>query len=290
MDDRNPSDCISDQTAQWRLLRMKEKKLNETEKYLLSYIEDHIEEISSLSSRELARRTYTNPTMILRFSKKMGYKNFNEFKMNILHDLKNRRQDGPKVMKDVNAFTSNNRLAVMYEDIVSKTRTAVNLQSVSAVMKQMNSAAYLDFAGTDLNESLTVYASHMFSNLGKTAVSFHDMHRILYLGLNASEDHLVFLFSKDGTNHRILQCAKELKRRHVPTVAVTSVSDSPLSKTCDYFLQTLFDKPFLEMGNMAYTISAQYILNLLYLQYFSEHYDEVIALTERYGRLLYSEK
>ena len=50
---------------------------------------EHIEEIPKLSSREFAKRTYTSATSIIRFIKKLGYSNYNEFKYNIGNVLKN---------------------------------------------------------------------------------------------------------------------------------------------------------------------------------------------------------
>lgn len=266
------------------------KDLNENEKHLMRYIEEHIEEIPSLSSRELARRTFTNPTMVLRFCRKLGFENFNDFKVNIGYELKNKSESGPKVIRDANPLTTNNRLAVLYGDVVSETRNSLSMEVIAAVAGQITQKPYLDFVGTDLNEAVTLYAAHMFANLGKLTESYRDMHRLLYLGLNATPEHLVFLFSKDGTNRRIVQCAKELGRKQVATAALTSASESPLAKECSFVLPTIFDKPFLEMGNIVYTISAQYVMNLLYLQYFSGHYDGVVKLTEEYGRLLYGEK
>ena len=43
------------------------------------------------------------------------------------------------------------------------------------------------------------------------------------------------------------------------------LNENEQAKICRYVLPTVFDKPFLEMGNIAYPVSAQYILNLLYL-------------------------
>lgn len=57
--------------------------LSENEIVIATYMIEHIEEIPKLSSREFAKRTYTSATSIIRFIKKLGYSNYNEFKYNI---------------------------------------------------------------------------------------------------------------------------------------------------------------------------------------------------------------
>lgn len=51
-------------------------KLNESEKSIWEYIINHLEDIPRLSSRELARLTYTHPTTVLRLSKKLDFEGF----------------------------------------------------------------------------------------------------------------------------------------------------------------------------------------------------------------------
>ena len=53
----------------------KNTNLNENEQQILKYITQHIDEIPTLSSRELARRTYTSSTAVLRCIKKLGFQN-----------------------------------------------------------------------------------------------------------------------------------------------------------------------------------------------------------------------
>ena len=55
-------------------------KLNANEERIMIYIREHLEEIPYLSSRELAKRVYSNPTSIMRLVKKLGFVSYNDFK------------------------------------------------------------------------------------------------------------------------------------------------------------------------------------------------------------------
>lgn len=63
--------------------------LSENDQLIATYMIEHLEDIPRLSSREFAKRTYTTATSIIRFVKKIGYKNYNDFKYHIVLMLKN---------------------------------------------------------------------------------------------------------------------------------------------------------------------------------------------------------
>ena len=61
----------------------KDYKLNKNDLFIARYILEHSEEIPLLSSHQLAKETFTSPTAIIRFVKKLGFESYNDFKLNI---------------------------------------------------------------------------------------------------------------------------------------------------------------------------------------------------------------
>lgn len=45
-------------------------QLNENDRYMLQYVLDHSEEVVYMSTRQLAEKTYTNATAVLRLKKR----------------------------------------------------------------------------------------------------------------------------------------------------------------------------------------------------------------------------
>ena len=90
-------------------------KLSDAEKSICQYIIEHLDQVPYMSSRELARLTYSNPTSILRLSRKFGYANFNDFKFDIV--LKLRDMHMPKVELDKNdsGLECINKTAQLYD-------------------------------------------------------------------------------------------------------------------------------------------------------------------------------
>lgn len=263
-------------------------KLNENEKRICEYIFAHIEEVPKYSSRRLAKETYTNATAILRLSRKLGFENYNEFKLNLVR-LKDMKIPDAQIVKKENLVSINNRIATLHIDIIEHIRKSVDLNHLAQICDKMNHSPYIDFIATDLNASLADFASHLFFMEGKICNVYVDRDQQIYLGMNAPSDHVVFLISKTGRNKRIIDVAKELKKRHVTSIAITPSKHNLLAKNCQYTLPIQYKNDLLGLGEITFTLAARYLITLLYVMLFSEHYDDVVRLNETYANRYYKQ-
>lgn len=111
----------------------------------------------------------------------------------------------------------------------------------------------------------------------------------LLLGKYADKDHVVILISKTDLNSRIVETAKELRKRHISTIAITSSKDTLLAKNSDIVLLGLFKMGVAELGNVMFSISVSYLLLTLYGLLLSEHYDDFVAIQENYLKSFYND-
>ena len=65
-----------------------DRHFSENERSIAHYLLDYPEEAAHISSRELARRTFTSASAVLRFCKKLGFENYNDFKIIVVSELK----------------------------------------------------------------------------------------------------------------------------------------------------------------------------------------------------------
>lgn len=59
----------------------KQEDFSSSEKEVANYILEHPKEIINMSIREIAKKTYSSPTTILRLCRKVGMKGFQEFRI-----------------------------------------------------------------------------------------------------------------------------------------------------------------------------------------------------------------
>ena len=88
----------------------KDYKLNENDLFIARYILEHSEEMPLLSSHQLAKETFTSPTAIIRFVKKLGFESYNDFKLNIHSFLNQYYLSNMHIQSHENLYSVKNKL------------------------------------------------------------------------------------------------------------------------------------------------------------------------------------
>ncbi|MEY8437796.1 MurR/RpiR family transcriptional regulator [Atopobiaceae bacterium 24-176] len=263
------------------------RELTENERMIAGYVLDHPEEVARMSSRELARRTYTNPTAVLRFSRKLGFDNFNDFKVNIVSDLKRARMDGVRVRPTDAPVAVCDKMAHLNARIVEETKRKLSMRTLRQVASLIEGAAAVDFFATDLNAAVASYATHILCLAGKLCCVLDTLDRSVYSALVAPADHVAFLVSKSGMDRTLLEVADVLKGRHVPTVAITASPNAPLAGRCDHVLEAFYFTRSERFGEMVFGTSCKYLYDTLFAMVYAGSTERVEALARSYDALYY---
>ena len=114
---------------------------------IAAYILENSEKVIHMSSRELARNTFTNATTIVRFVKKLGYSSYNDFKINYLYDLKNDTYDQEDLFlnEHENIFTLLNKLTSLHEHVIAETKQNMNIENIIKIAKILNVNTEINF-------------------------------------------------------------------------------------------------------------------------------------------------
>lgn len=203
----------------------KNTNLNENEQQILKYIMQHIDEIPTLSSRELARRTYTSSTAVLRCIKKLGFQNYNDFKLNINSYLKNYTTEETKVSENDEFLDLMNKMTALNEQIIQQTKENLSIDTIQKVIHKIDQAKYIDIIANNENAAVAEYASWNLCKLGKIVTVYDKDSKQIFLGMNATKEHAVIVITKYGENLNILRMMKVLKKRKIPVISMTEQSD-----------------------------------------------------------------
>lgn len=263
-------------------------RLNENERYIFQYIIDNIEEVPTLSSREIARRTYTSSTAVIRCIRKLGFENYNDFKLNINTYLKNYETEDIKVAQDDELLELMNKMTTLNEQIIQKTKENISVDVLQKVIRKIDKAKYIDIIANNENATIAEYACTNFFKVGKIATVYQEDNKQILLGMNVPEDHVVIVITKYGDNINILRMMKTLKKRRIPVIAMTSKDNEKIKSLSKYVLDVVFDQSVNNFVNLIYITSLKYIFGLIYASLFSKHYDttiqkesELVTLFER---------
>ena len=98
------------------------KQFNETQNIICQYILNHSEDVVKMSARALAKETYTNASTIIRFVQKIGYENYNDFKIHLVHDLKNIKLLILKLQKKEKSISIVDKISKLEKNVIEKTK------------------------------------------------------------------------------------------------------------------------------------------------------------------------
>lgn len=262
-------------------------KLNENEKMIVKYLVDNLDQIPQLSSRELARRTYTSSTAIIRFIKKLGYQSYNDFKLHIVSDLKNLKLSDNSIVSKEDILSLINKMSDIEVAVISQTKEMLSIDVLNHISVLLNQYQYIDILASDANATIAKYASHILWRTGKIVQVFLESDLQQMMSIHIPNDHIVIAISKFGTQVSILKSVDLLKKRNIPLIAITSNKDSDLAKKCQYVLYGVIEDTAYKLSDIVFYISLKYLFDLLYVMIFSQNYEDTIQLDKLHQKLYF---
>ena len=183
----------------------KDYKLNKNDLFIARYILEHSEEIPLLSSHQLAKETFTSPTAIIRFVKKLGFESYNDFKLNIHSFLNQYYLSNMHIQSHENLYSVKNKLTEIECGIIHQTKDNIDSTTFNHIISMISKNKYIDIIANDTNSTIGDYASHLLSSVNKIVNVYHNHDKQLWLSFNVERDHTIILVSKYGKNKHLLR-------------------------------------------------------------------------------------
>lgn len=250
-----------------RLLRKlhDESFLSDSEIIVAKYLIENYRDISNLSTRELAKRTYTSSAAIVRFCQKLGFKGYSDFRISFLTEI---MQHGDEVQAQIiseqdNIDTIIKKVREININSINEAYDMLNPALLSRVLKLFNQAEYIDFYVVDrcINFAGEIAESFLFANKKST---IHTSMPLQYLqAYRTPKNHLGFFISPDGENRLQADIARLLKRQSVPTVLITSSADSTLSKIVTEHFTVPIGTDIEDLGMLVFSVATKFVTDTL---------------------------
>lgn len=199
------------------LLRLREVQpsLSSTERQIAQFILENPDETTTLTIRELARRSFSSPSSVVRICRVIGFQGYKELRHALTLELATLGENGSHREKDITPQDS-------LQEIVEKV-THKNIQSLLDTQRLLlldeleqcveliaNARTVLLFGiGSSLCVAKDTYLK--FLRLDKPCVVNEDSHSQLLQARNATAQDVGIVFSYSGQTMEMIQCIKEMK-------------------------------------------------------------------------------
>lgn len=167
-----------------------------------------------------------------------------------------------------------------------KNKNQLSLQQIEYIAELLKKTTYIDFISSDANACIADYACHLFFLERKIANNYTTSNQQLYLTLTELKEHVVFVISRRGEDEKILKVVQELhKNKEIKIIAITGRKDSPIARYCDEILSAIHIGSFVELRDMIFQVSAQYIINCLFSLLFTDDYQSIVQFNDEYEKI-----
>jgi len=265
-----------------RLLKAMQEgeRFSSTEENIVEYILSHPAQISEMTTRELAEKTYTSPAAIFRLCQKLGLKGYNEFKIKFTSEINRTLPCGSHIMrrpitdKDTTSDIVR-KMAQLEIEAIEETKNEMDLTQMERIARLLDQTDIIDIYAYDQNFSLAQMAVYNFLQVKKTAMAHNSLNSQLSAALLSDKNHLAIIISRSGLNQRLIRTARILKKRSIKTVLISVNRETELASLCDEFLYAANTLEYLDLGGNIFSVAVRYYFDVLVSMLLSRHFKDI---------------
>ena len=242
------------------------KNFSDTERIIAKYIMENFRDIANLSTRQLAKKTFTSSAAIVRFSQKLGFEGYVDFKTKFLAEMMQHISEPyDKFITDKDAIEKIIE-KVMGIEIAALKETNDNINQAQYVraLNYISRAEYIDFYAMNNNLNLARMAAENFVMASKYS-GVHSSTVMQYLSAyEVPKNHIAFFISRTGENRILTDIAKILKKQEVTIFSITAAGKSTLAGLSKVVFEVATSDKMEELGPRVFLTSAKFVLDVLF--------------------------
>ena len=253
-------------------------KFTKSEKIVADFVFENPEKVLYTSITDLAEVCGVGDTTVFRFCKALKLNGYQEFKMFLAQDLAVRTGsdytiNGSISQDDDIQTICKKALAV---DIAALTETfeGLDFEAVTKVVDMISSANKTQFFGMGSSGVIALEAKMKFMRILPNVEHIADSHMQFMSAALISSRDLAIIFSYSGSTKDSIEIANIAKSNGCRVVTITRYVNSHLANLSDVVIACGSNEGPLDGGASSTSMVQFYILDILYLLYFTKHYHQ----------------
>ena len=191
-------------------------------------------EVVRISVSDLAQRTGTSMSTIVRLCQELGLRGFQDLKLRLVAEETATGFDGPVDVDDRESVLS--KVLSSTVDAISHTQHTLDTTSFNQVAELVFNARTIIFVGAGASAAVAFDAAFRFRTLGHRAEFHFDSHMQLTAARFLRPGDIVVAISHSGSTRETLTALEAASSGGAHTVAITTFARSPLAELADHVL------------------------------------------------------
>jgi DNA-binding MurR/RpiR family transcriptional regulator len=256
--------------------------LRAAEQRVADFILTHPDELIYLTVTELAERTNTSESTVVRLCQKVGYKGYQEFKIVLARDLVEPtteiyaaiEPDDDLATVKTKVFQAN---AQALRDTIEVLEDAQLERAVDALAR----ARRIDIYGVGGSAPLALDAYHKFLKLGLAPVALSDGDLMAMSSSLLGPGDVALGISHTGASRDVTDALGRAKKQGATAICITHRSTSPITKVSDIVLVTAAKQTAFRSDASSSRIAQLTIIDTLYVGVAHKNHARSLEMIER---------
>lgn len=249
------------------------------DKILIEYINRNAQECVYMSISELANAVSLGEATITRFTRKIGFSRYQDFKLALAKQLtKNSRKSfiNTVVSIDEPVEETAQKLFLSNSNIIEETLKKLNYTDVTRAREMILNAKKIYFFGIGNSGIVAQDGNYKFMRIGINSITISDSHTMLMLSSIMERGDVIFAISHTGETREILKAIELAKSRKAKVISLTESRENKLKELSDINLSYVSMETIFETGSIMSKFIQMFILELIYAEIIKENYDETM--------------
>ena len=258
-------------------------QLKPSERKAAEYILQHPKEVVKLSVQRLAQLSGVSEATIIRLTKTLNMKGFQELKLRIAGDLSsvvpaNTYEEikmGASAESIIQAVSNNNKQSIQ------DTMSVLSAEEVERAADALWKARKIDVYGVGASAVIAQDIEQKLSRINRWCVAYSDFHAQLTSAVSLTPKDVAIGVSYSGQTEEIIQSLSEAKKQGATIISLTKFGSSPVAELGDIRLFTSSVEQSIRSGAMASRIAQLNVVDILFVTIASRQPNKVIPALEK---------
>lgn len=247
-----------------------------TEKKLAEYILKNRDITIKCSAQELAEKVGVSAAAVVRFAKRLGYKGFTAFKVELAKtELEDEEEDKSVIIQREDKLKDIVRkVGTVNRNIIDETIKLMNMDNLEEAVKALIEGRVVYLYGIGASGLVAMDLQYKLSRINITTIYTHDSHVQLTSAVNIKKDDVAIGISYSGETKEIILPLKKAKENGAKIIGITKFGKNTIAKISDINLYMPSQEKELRIGAISSRASALLITDMLFLSVARERFDK----------------
>ncbi len=245
-------------------------QLSQSGRLVGDWIVENAEKAAQLTSQELAAQVQVSQSSIVKFTQRIGYKGYSEFKLALNEEIgrKQAMQSTPlhsDILADDPIAVISQKLVKAKTDAMFQTTNALSYEACHQAVKWLSEARRVHVVGIGGSALTAKDLSFKLLKLGITALSEQDSHVQIAVARTLSSQDVQIAISFSGERKEILVAAEAAKEQGAKVIALSAPGRSRLRGIADITFDTIANETEHRSSSIASRTAQNVITDLLFI-------------------------